>query len=376
MTPLRVLFVNEGELGPAVMGHGSLDASLEVGLREAEDVEARFLGIPPMGRAALKLATAAPPVLGRLDLDLQTSRWHAVQGIRARRAIRRALRESPADVLHVHSHSLALLLGGVMRRVPTVLSMDVSVWEWHRMAIWAPLRRYSRLAVSPSIVAERRALRRAALTVAWSDWALRGARREEPRARLEQLHPGLDLGVFSPGEREARRRPRVLFVGGRFVEKGGEDLLAALGPGLGRDVDLDIVTPADVADTPGVTRHRLRPGDPALVELYRQADVFCLPTRGDSNPWVILEAMACGTPVVSTAVGAIPELLGNGEAGVIVPPGDLRALRDGLGGLLRDAPRRRQMGAAARRRTEEHYDARVQTRRLLESLRRVAARRD
>jgi glycosyltransferase involved in cell wall biosynthesis len=85
--------------------------------------------------------------------------------------------------------------------------------------------------------------------------------------------------------------------------------------------------------------------------------------------------MACGTPVISTTMGAIPELVGPGEAGVTVAPGDLPALREALVSLLGDEDRRRALGEAARRRVEARYDARVQTGRLLDVMREIATGR-
>jgi glycosyltransferase involved in cell wall biosynthesis len=166
----------------------------------------------------------------------------------------------------------------------------------------------------------------------------------------------------------------VLFVGSRFIEKGGEDLLDALGDELGCEVDVDIVTPANVPERPGVHVHRLTPSDPRLLDLQQQADVFCLPTHGDTNPWSLLEAMACGAPVISTAVGGIPEMLDGGRAGVMVPYGDPRALREAVRSLLADPDRRARLADRARARAEELYDSRRQVARLLDHLRGVGAR--
>ena len=82
--------------------------------------------------------------------------------------------------------------------------------------------------------------------------------------------------------------------------------------------------------------HRLGHDSPELLRLYQQADLLVLPTHGDTNPWVLLEAMACGTPAVSSDVGAIPELLDEGRAGTVVPHGDVRALREAIDALLCD----------------------------------------
>jgi glycosyltransferase involved in cell wall biosynthesis len=129
---------------------------------------------------------------------------------------------------------------------------------------------------------------------------------------------------------------------------------------LGTEVELDVVTADEVPARPGVRIHRLDRSDPRLLDLQQQADVVVLPTYGDTNPWAITEAMACGTPVVSTRVGGIPDMLGGGEAGVLVGHGDRPALREALLALVRDPARRRELGAAARARCELRYDARRQ----------------
>jgi glycosyltransferase involved in cell wall biosynthesis len=368
--PLRALFVNEGQLGTGVLGPVALGGALRAGLPEVPDVAPRFVALSAMGRWAAR-ATRQVPLLAELDADLVDGRWHAVQALRARRLVAAELVREPADVLHVTSHSIALGLVGPMRRVPAVLSVDVGIAEWRRIGVWRAPRAASRAAIAPSVAAERRALRAAAVVQAWSQWSARtlGA---PAGVRVEVCHPGLDLERFRPAERTARQRPRVLFVGGRFLPKGGGDLLEALGPMLGRDVELDVVTPADVAERDGVRVHRLGAEDAALVDLHQQADVLCLPTRGDAIPWVVLEAMACGTPVVATDIAAIPEQLGG--AGVLVPPRDPVALRRALLDLLADDARRRELGQAGRARAVEHYDARVQVPRLAGLLRWAAGR--
>jgi glycosyltransferase involved in cell wall biosynthesis len=122
--------------------------------------------------------------------------------------------------------------------------------------------------------------------------------------------------------------------------------------------------------------HRLMPSDPELLDLQQQADIFCLPTYGDTNPWSVLESMACGTPVVSTRVGGIPEMLDEGRGGVLAPYGDPRALGDALRGLLADPGRRARLAAHARARCEERYDTRRQLPLLIDHLRAAASPAD
>ncbi len=356
---LRLLIFNEGNLGSHILGQSQIGDALRAGLDAEPSVHARFEELGEMGRLSRAAAYRPLPVLADRGLDPRTLRWHAVQSLRARRDLDALLREEHPDVLYVHTQSIALFARRIMRRVPVVLSVDSSVREWSRMPAWAATRGGG-YQTGPSVALERRALRRAALVVAWTGWARRGVIAEEPRANVIDHHPGLDLARWYPGPREARERPRLLFVGGRFAEKGGLDLLAALDGRIGTAVDLDLVTPAEVQAPEGAKVHRLGHASPELRVLYQQADLLVLPTYGDTNPWVLLEAMACGTPVVSSDVGAIPEILDEGRAGSVVPHGDVRALREAIDALLADDARREALRNVVRERVERRYDARRQ----------------
>jgi glycosyltransferase involved in cell wall biosynthesis len=365
---VRVMFFNEGNLGTHILGQAQLDAALHVGLDAVPDVEGRFAGLTPLGRWGNAAVDRSTSMLARANLDFRTLRWHLVQSLRARSQIRRELTQWPADVVHVHSQSIAFALRSVMRALPVVVSVDTTVRDWATMPAWAPSQRYAPATLAPSRALERHALRGAALVLAWTDWARRAIEEQAPGTRVIEHHPGLDLRRYVPAPRRERERPRVLFVGGRFAAKGGEDLLAALGDRLGHDCELDIVTPAEVPARAGVRVHRLSAADPELLDLQQQADVLCLPTYGDTNPWVLLEAMACGTPVISTPVGGIPDLLDDGRAGVLVPYGDPQALGEALRALLADPDRRAQLAGDARARCEARYDARRQFASLAERM--------
>ena len=232
---MRALFFNEGNLGGYILGQGQLDAALRAGLSTAPDIEARFLGLAPLSRFERALATRPLPLLAGLSLDFRTLRWHLVQALRARAQLDRELRRWPADVVHVHSHSIALTMGAVMRRLPVVLSLDATVHGWWSMPGWPLSQRYASITIAPSMALERRALGAAALVLAWTGWARRDVEREAPRAQVIEHHPGLDLQHYRPAARRERERPRVLFIGGRFADKGGPDLVAALGDGLGQE---------------------------------------------------------------------------------------------------------------------------------------------
>jgi glycosyltransferase involved in cell wall biosynthesis len=85
----------------------------------------------------------------------------------------------------------------------------------------------------------------------------------------------------------------------------------------------------------------------------------------DMAPNAVLEAMAAGTAVVAARAGAIPEMLDDGAAGLLVEPGDARALLGAIDSLLERPDHAAALGAAGRTRFEERYDARVTARRLV-----------
>jgi glycosyltransferase involved in cell wall biosynthesis len=88
--------------------------------------------------------------------------------------------------------------------------------------------------------------------------------------------------------------------------------------------------------------------------LYRQADVFVLPSHSEVMPMAVLEAMSYALPVVASRVGAVPVLTA-GDAGLLVEPEDVEGLASALHRLVDDPRLRRQMGARARRRVEDCF---------------------
>jgi len=101
-----------------------------------------------------------------------------------------------------------------------------------------------------------------------------------------------------------------------------------------------------------------------IRELLAISDLFASSSLWEGLPQVFLEAMAMGKPVVATAVGGVPEIVDNGNTGIVVPPKDAPALAQAIIGLLRDPERTRQMGTAGRERVEREYGANVVVRKL------------
>lgn len=90
-----------------------------------------------------------------------------------------------------------------------------------------------------------------------------------------------------------------------------------------------------------------------LAQYYRAADVFILATHDEAFGKMIVESMACGTPVVATAVGAIPEIVEDGTSGYLTPQADSGAMAEAVQRLLQDAALSTQMGAAAAQRARQ-----------------------
>jgi glycosyltransferase involved in cell wall biosynthesis len=171
---------------------------------------------------------------------------------------------------------------------------------------------------------------------------------------------------------------RILFVGGDLERKGGDlllkafaDLRAELATSAtgSHTLELHMVTSAQVPDEPGVfVYHDLRPNSTELVALYHLVDIFCLPTRGDCLPMVLSEAGAAELPLVSTAIAGIPEIVKDGETGLMVALDDLPALVEALRILVERPELRSRLGSAARQLVDRQFDAVKNTHQLVELL--------
>ena len=91
------------------------------------------------------------------------------------------------------------------------------------------------------------------------------------------------------------------------------------------------------------------------MRLYRRASIVVVPSLYEGFGLPAIEAMACGTPVVASAAGALPEVMETGGGGILVPPGDPEALAKAIATLLEQPEARARLGAEARPRVVEAY---------------------
>jgi glycosyltransferase involved in cell wall biosynthesis len=141
-------------------------------------------------------------------------------------------------------------------------------------------------------------------------------------------------------------------------------------------VELHVVTRDNIPSEPGLVVHNdLEPNSAPLRQLYGECDLFCLPTQADCLPIALMEAGAAGLPLVSTNVAAIPEIVMEGQTGLLVPPGDPVALAGALGRLAADRPLRLALGAGASGLVQRAFSAQTNTQRLLALLKAVVDER-
>jgi glycosyltransferase involved in cell wall biosynthesis len=305
------------------------------------------------------------------------SNWTVRSGWRARRRIAQAHAAEPLDALFIHTQVPAVMNHRWMRRIPTVVSLDATPMQYDALGSHYDHGRSPGAVEALKQGANRRSFELAAHIVTWSEWAKHGVVEGygiDPDC-VTVIPPGVTPSLWArSGPRSSGGDVvRVLFVGGDLVRKGGDVLLRAFGAlreSLGADrVELHLVTRTAVSPTPDVHVHSdLTPNSPALIALYHESDLFCLPTRGDCLPMVLSEAGAAGLPAVSTAVAAIPEIVLDGETGLIVPPDDVAALTRALRRLVDDAALRRRLGTAAQDLVASRFDAEKNARRLVELL--------
>jgi starch synthase len=283
-----------------------------------------------------------------------------------------AMARDPVDADVAHAHTWYADMAGLWIRTLHRIPLIVTLHSMEPLRPWKADQLGSGYLLSSWI--ERTAVEAADRVIAVSA----GMREDILRhfrvdpARVVMIHNGIDPDRFRRTERrdvlEARgvRSPYVLYVGRITDQKGIFHLLEAarmLPEGV------QVVLCASAPDTPEI-EERLRRAVPAhpnvlwigemlpveqVVQLYSHAAVFCCPSVYEPFGLINLEAMACETPVVASAVGGIVEVVDPGVTGLLVPPGKPDALAAALREVLGDPARARALGQAGRRRVEERF---------------------
>jgi glycosyltransferase involved in cell wall biosynthesis len=199
----------------------------------------------------------------------------------------------------------------------------------------------------------------------------------QPTGRCEVLLRGVDQTQFFPSS-QLSAEPRVLFVGGIMQAKGVFDLLSAWAK-VKRACPNASLTMVGPDHTKGIFSREMRSLEvdssitltgplphPAVANLMRQSRLLCLPSHKEGTPNCVMEALACGLPVVATRVGGIPDIVEHDKTGLLIDKGDVEGLAAALVTLLRDPSLCARMGQAAHAFARAHLDARKTASRLVE----------
>ena len=295
-----------------------------------------------------------------------------------------------ADLVHVHTWYTHL--GGILMKLNYSVPLVLTV---HSLE---PLRPWKREQLAGgydfSVWVERTAIEMADAIIAVSESTREDVLQlfDVDPARVRVIHGGIDLEEYRsrPDEAVLRKHgidpalPYVLFVGRITRQKGIVHLVRALHH---LDPGFQVVLCAGAPDTPEIAREMkqavaeaqaARPGvvwieemlpKSEIIPLYSQAAVFVCPSIYEPFGLINLEAMACGTPVVGSRVGGIPESVVHGETGLLVPVEQMdsapfepvdpdkfaRDLAAAINELMRDPARREAMAKAARSRVEHVF---------------------
>lgn len=299
------------------------------------------------------LAAEVVPLGGALDL-------------RGLARLTRVLRREHVQIVHTHGHFAVNVLGRVAGRFA---GARVLAHMHIENAFRAGRGRSAQVALDNAtarlcfaIVAVSEATRQSLV------------RQGYPPGRLITVHNGVEPAEPAEPVR-LTEGPTVLEVARLAEVKGQRLLLAALARLdaavvlVGRDLEADgayeRVLRAE-AERLGVADRVVFAGQRHDVPgLLAGCDVFCLPSSAEGLPLVVLEAMAQARPVVATAVGGTPELVVDGQTGLLVPPGDVEALVRALDALLHDPERARVLGEAGRERVRAEFSADAAAARIL-----------
>jgi glycosyltransferase involved in cell wall biosynthesis len=286
------------------------------------------------------------------------------------------------DAAYFFQQTICMFLWGFRSRVPYLVAMDGTPLWYARHELWYAQPRFDPATLGAKVKQE---LTRRVYAGAFQLLPLSRSCRDSlvedygiPPERITVVPPGINLGRYVCPERSAATPDRplnLLFVGADFQRKGGDLLVTLATRPEFQDVQFNLVTRSYQGPrAANIHVHdQMTTNSAPMLQLYREADLFVLPTRADSHSIASLEAMAMGLPVVTTPTGGIVDVVEEGRTGFLVPRDDLEALVDRIRRLRADGALRLEMGLAGRRRVESHFNGATVAATVLELLHRAAA---
>jgi len=289
----------------------------------------------------------------------------------AYRAVRALARRERFDLVHAHWWFPSGVVASAIRAstgLPFVTTLHGS-----------DLRLASSFPMGPALF--RQVAGRARAITAVSTWLARGAEELAPAQTVTVAPMPVLSGLFHPGL--SRERDLLLFVGKLTEQKGLARLLRAMTQMRTR-ARLAVVGAGRVDDA-GVRALARELGledriewlplltQAELAEQYRRATIHVIPALDEGLGLTAVEALLSETPVVGFRSGGLPDIVPEGAAGLLVDPGDERALAEALDAVLGDPVRARAMGLAGRAHAEERFGAGAASERYVSLYRRIVS---
>jgi glycosyltransferase involved in cell wall biosynthesis len=323
------------------------------------------------------------------------------------------------DLVYIHTQTAATSVLDLPRHVPTVVSIDLT-WK----LAFQESRYYVSPLLKPVLELERRIFERSDLVISFSDWAatsviddygipaskvkvvrngvtlpppltgLRPGNGHSPNGHGganghasgngRYLHPvshssnghGSNGHSGSNGHGDVRHQDgkdllKLGFIGNGFLRKGGDLLLKVHQEQFADLAHLTLVTHDPPKGLSGLRNVEIKTEVP-WVELMTSVlpgfDLFVFPTRFDYSPYAVIEAMSAGVPVISTRVGAIPEMVEDGVGGFLIEAGNAAPLAERVGWAIDNRSQLPAMGERGRERATERYAAARNYPQLLDTL--------
>lgn len=265
-----------------------------------------------------------------------------------------------ANVVHINSW---LHPRFVPKNLPTVVTVHHSVHDpafvpYKTMA----QRLYHRYWIRPI---EAHNIRHATVAIAVSRQVAEQVKELFRRTDVAVIYNGIDVEhTFTPGpEREPHKPFRLLYVG-NWVKRKGVDLLAPVLKGLGPDFELLYTADRAGAHTqyplPPNSRCIGRLSSSELAQVYRDADALIFPSRSEGLPLTVIEAMACGLPVIASCLPPVAEIVTHNSEGLLCPVDDTDAFCRGALHLSKWPRLWRKMRLAARQKAGDQFSQKKQ----------------
>ena len=363
---LRVLMVIDSlRLGGAERALATLSATApEAGFR----FEVAVLSSPGAHRSVME------PVLAQAGVKIRYLSIGRLSDPRALPRLVGTIRASGCEVVHAHLEDAATLVPPAAR-----VAGRMTVCSFHHVAVPLPRREELKERLALAIA------NRSAGVVFVSRSSLESFARAYggPRDNWRVVENAVDLDVFTtetaamPAEFSVPSGAPVVTMVGALRARKGQDVAVRAWPEVLRDFpDARLLLVGD-----GIEREALqaRARELGVIErvifagtrtdvsrLLRASTLVVLPSEHEALPTTLIEAAACGRPVVASDVDGIPEVVVSGVTGLLVPVGDDVALAREVTALLGDVPRRIRMGESARAMAEERFNARRWAERLYE----------